>query len=78
MRVEHPRPLLAGDDPREGTVGPIISTVIVIGILLAGAALAVQGIVDHVQARRAAADEAAAIASSTLPANVTPQSVTVE
>lgn len=76
--MEHPRPLLAGDDPREGTIGPIISTVIVIGILLAGAAFAVQGIVDQVQARRAAEDKAAAIASSTLPANVTPQSVTVE
>lgn len=72
--MEQPRPLLAGDDPTEGTVGPIVSTVIVIGILLAGAYFATQGIVARVHQRRALAETA----SSTLPANVVPQSVTVE
>ncbi len=70
----NPRPLLGGSDPTEGTVGPLVSTVIVIGILLAGAYLATQGIIDQVQERRALAE----YASSTLPENVTAQSVTVE
>jgi FlaG/FlaF family flagellin (archaellin) len=68
-----PRPLLT-DDPTEGTVGPIIGTIVVIAILVAGAGVAIQGIVDRVQDRRAAA----AAASSTLPANVPAQSVTIE
>lgn len=69
-----PRPLLAGDDPREGTVGPIVSTIVVIAILIAGATVALQGIIERVQDRRAAAEAA----SSTLPANVPVQSVTIE
>jgi FlaG/FlaF family flagellin (archaellin) len=72
--VEHPRPLLAGDDPREGTVGPIVSTVVVIAILLAGAGVALLGIIERVHDRRAAAEAA----SSTLPANVPVQSITIE
>lgn len=74
MRVNHPRPLLSGDDPTEGTVGPIVSTVVVIVILIAGAVVAIQGIIDRVQKRRAI-DEAT---SSALPANVQAQSVTIE
>ena len=35
MRVNHPRPLLSGDDPTEGTVGPVVSTIVVIAILIA-------------------------------------------
>ena len=68
-----PRPLLA-DNTSEGTVGPIVSTIVVIVILLLGAAIALQGIIDRVQDRRAAAEAA----SSTLPANVQAQSVTIE
>jgi hypothetical protein len=51
-----------------------VSTVVVIAILIAGAAVAVQGIIDRVHARRAAAEAA----SSTLPANVPVQSITIE
>lgn len=72
--MNQPRPLLADDDPREGTIGPIVSTVVVIAILIAGAAVALLGIVERVHDRRAAAEAA----SSTLPANVPVQSVTVE
>jgi FlaG/FlaF family flagellin (archaellin) len=68
-----PPPLLT-DDPKEGTVGPIVGTLIVIAILVAGAGVALQGIIDRVHDRRAAA----AAASSSLPANVPYQSVTIE
>lgn len=69
-----PRPLLSADNPREGTLGPIVGTIVVIAILVVGAAIALQSIVDQVQSRRAAA----AAASSSLPANVPYQTVTVE
>jgi hypothetical protein len=74
VRVNQPRPLLSGDDPTEGTIGPVVSTIVVIAILIAGAVVAIQGIVDRVQERRAI-DEAT---SSALPANVQAQSVTIE
>lgn len=72
-KPQTPRPLLT-DDPTDGTVGPIVSTIVVVVILLVGAAIALQGIVDRVQERRAAAEAA----SSSLPANVPYQSVTIE
>jgi len=72
--LNHPRPLLLGDDPTEGTVGPVVSTVVVISILIAGAGVALQGIIDRVQQQRVLAE----FASTTLPANVPAQSVTIE
>ncbi|HEY4507560.1 MAG TPA: hypothetical protein VJJ47_01620 [Candidatus Paceibacterota bacterium] len=50
-------PPLLREDPTAGTVGPVIGTFLVIGILIFGAWLAGGRLVDRIQAKRSA-DEA--------------------
>ena len=70
--MNRPRPLLAEHDAAEGTVGPIVSTIVVIAILLAGAGVALgrdypRPVVDFRASREAALAAYAAITGPAAP-----------